>query len=155
MSVRTKEYTKTFIVTKSQLEDMVDAMFTINRHGFSGLDESQLTDGLSAVGSVLSFAFMLPTAVSLSAGIVGALSSGLNNADAYSRMCERGEKYLQHLSIIMDNNPEITNLKIEMPCLEFVDQDFRIFSGYGDVLKVRAYREWVYPGQFPEIKWKY
>lgn len=153
MSARTTEYVQDFIVTRDQLYSMKKAQYYMRIKGFTNTNEDALINNLSAFTGVLSFAFMLPTPVSLAAGIISALSAGITSISAITSMSIRGEDYLQNLVYILDEHPEIEQLKISMPCLEFVDQNFRILTGYGSVLKVRAYHEWVYPGYFPNINW--
>jgi hypothetical protein len=152
--MNTRETTETFVLTKDQVFDMKKVQHAIKTDGFQNYDEDALISGLEQGAAVLAFAYMLPTPVTLAAGILSSLQAASGSMiDALENMCERGGTYLDHLHIIMDDNPEIEYLKVTLPCFEFIDEDYRIISGYGIVEKVRAYNEWVNPGVFGDIEW--
>lgn len=53
----------------------------------------------------------------------------------------------------MIDYPEIKYIKVNMGCLEFIDEGFRIFQGLGDVDSVYANGKWTGPGNFPNARW--
>lgn len=140
---RRKDTKATLVLSRSQLYSIKRAQFEIRMQGFTYVDEGKLAKNLSAYASILSLAFMLPTPVTLAAGVIAGISSIPSERDTIISMCRRGEDYLQSLIYLMDDNPQYDFVKVELPFLQFVDEEFRIISGYGRLIAVHVGSGWV------------
>lgn len=138
-----KEYTRTLILSKREINYIKRAQFEMRMDGFKNEDEGKLIQGLSAFTSVLSFAFMLPTPVTLAAGVIAAISSSPSERDTIISVCSNGEDYLEILWNMMDDHPEYDLVKVELPFLEFVDEGFRIVSGFGRIEAIHVGNGWI------------
>lgn len=142
MGIR-KEYTENIIVSKSEVFKMKDAQFNIKEEGFKNLDEGTLVDTLSTSTSILSLAFMLPTPVTLGAGVISAATAAsTSEREMIIDVCQNGSDYLYTVYRYMKNNPQYDLVKVELPFLEFVDEDFRIVHGDGYITAVHSDGGW-------------
>lgn len=140
---RRKEYSENITVSKSDLFKMNDAQFNIRKKGFEDLNEGILINELGACATVLSLAFMLPTPVTLAAGVISvATSSSMSDREMIIDVCQNGEDYLYTVYRYMKNHPEYNLIKIELPFLEFIDDDFRIVHGEGYITAVHDDGGW-------------
>jgi hypothetical protein len=140
---RRKEYIDTLILTKDKVYKVKRAQFEMRRYGFEQEDESKLSDALVAFSSVLSLAFMLPTPVTLAAGVISVVASGPSDLDTIIKVCRNGEDYLQEVYDFMYDNPEYDRVEVDLPFLEFVDEEFRIVQGNGQVTRIHSGSGWI------------
>lgn len=144
---RRKEYTKVLTLTKEQINSIKRAQFEMRMEGFKNQDKEELIKNLSTFTSILSFAFMLPTPVTLGAAVISAITSSQSDRDTIISVCEDGEDYLEKLFNEMDDNPDYKALVVELPFLEFIDEGFRIVHGSGIIKKIIKDKE-----PFPNAK---
>jgi len=80
---------------------------------------------------VLSFAFKLPTPITLAAAVIASLASMDEVRDVIIELCETGELYLNDLEYYFDDNPDCKAVEVRLPFLEFVDEGYRIIQENG------------------------
>ncbi|MFT9487403.1 MAG: hypothetical protein ACH0QD_08565 [Tepidibacillus sp.] len=138
-----KEYIENLTLSRSELYKIRRAQYEIRMQGFTYLDEGQLADNLVAFATVLSLAFILPTPVTLAAGVISAMGNIGSDRDLVIQVCRNGEDYLQGLIYYMDDHPEYDLLKVDLPFLEFIDEGFRIVQGNGAITAIHTGSGWI------------
>ncbi|MBU5675907.1 hypothetical protein KQI88_05725 [Alkaliphilus sp. MSJ-5] len=140
---RRKEYIDTLVLSKQEINSIKRAQFEMRMEGFTNQNEEKLRQRLSAFTNVLSFAFKLPTAVTLAAAAISAITSSPSERDVIINVCRNGEDYLEQLWNIMDDNPNYELIEVQLPFLEFIDEGFRIVQGRGIVKAVKVGGYWI------------
>ncbi len=137
------EYIDNLTLSKDKLYKIRRAQYEIRMQGFTNVDEGKLTSNLAAFATVLSLAFMLPTPVTLAAGIISAMGDIGNERNAVIQVCKNGEDFLQELMYFMDDHPNYDLIRVDLPFLEFVNEGFRIVQGEGQITAVHMGNGWI------------
>ncbi len=140
---RRTEYIGNLTLSRDNLYKIKRAQYEIRMQGFTYVDEGKLVSGLNAFATVLSFAFMLPTPVTLAAGVISAMGNIGNDRALVIEVCRNGEDYLQQLEYFFDDNPQYDLIRVDLPFLKFVDEGFRIVQGNGMVTAVHTDGGWI------------
>ena len=140
---RRREYIDTLVLSKQEINSIKRAQFEMRMEGFTNQNEEKLRQKLSAFTNVLSFAFKLPTAVTLATAAISAITSSPSERDVIINVCRNGEDYLEQLWNIMDDNPNYELIEVQLPFLEFIDEEFRIVQGRGIVKSVKVGGYWI------------
>lgn len=138
-----KEYSKTLTLTKSKIKSIKRAQYEIRMKGFNNMNESKLVKALSAFTGVLSFAFLLPTPATLGAAVISSLVDIGSERDSIISVCRTGEDYLESLEYFMDDHPEYDQVKVQLPFIEFVNDEYRIICDNGKITSVHTGDGWL------------
>lgn len=139
-----KEYIDTLILTKDELYKARRAQAEMRQNGFIQPDETKLAQGLAAFSTVLSLMFMLPTPVTLAAGVVSVVAGMTpSEIDTITAVSIVGEDFLDEVFDVMYDNPEYDCVEVKLPFLEFVDEGFRIVQGEGQVIRIHCGTGWI------------
>lgn len=137
-----KEYVETLTLTKDELHDIRKAQFKIRQEGFENVNEESLRLGLSAFASILSFITTLPTAATLAASVIAAVTSSPSEREIIINLCRDGEDFLGSIEYLMEDHPEYKLAKVKLAFLEFVDEEFRIVTG-GALIGIKTDNGWI------------
>ncbi|MBB6218872.1 hypothetical protein HNQ80_005047 [Anaerosolibacter carboniphilus] len=139
-----KEYIGTLILTKDQLYKARRAQAEMRKNGFELPNETKLVQGLTAFSTVLSLMFMLPTPVTLAAGVISVVA-GMTPSEksVITTVSLVGEDYLDEVYDFMYDNPQYDLVEVKLPFLEFVDEGFRIVQGNGLVTRIHSGSGWI------------
>ncbi len=137
------EYIENLTLSRDKLYKIRRAQYEIRMQGFTNVDEGKLASNLTAFATVLSLAFMLPTPVTLAAGIISAMGNIGNERDIVIKVCKNGEDFLQGLLYYMDDHPNYDLIRVDLPFLEFVDEGFRIVQGNGQITAIHRDGVWI------------
>lgn len=58
-------------------------------------------------------------------------------------MCDAGTKYLYSVLLAMDDHPEYLLVELELPFVEFVEEEYRICGGNGITTRVNVNGKWI------------
>jgi len=141
MSYR-KEYVETLVLSKQQLYDFRRAQFKIREDGYINPDQGKLSNGLQLFTGVLSFAFKLPTPLTLSAAVIASVLNFPSELATIKILCQYGENYLQALLYQFDEHPSWEYIEVELPFLEFINEKYRICQGHGILKATRIGGHW-------------
>ncbi|CAM3299339.1 hypothetical protein FITA111629_15235 [Filibacter tadaridae] len=140
---RRREYISNLTMSRDTLYRVRRAQYEIRMQGFTNVSEGKLITALGAYSTVLSLAFMLPTPVTLAAGVISAISGAGNERATIIAVCKNGEDYLQELLYFLDDHPQYDSIRADLPFLEFIDEKFRIVHGKGVLTAVHAKNGWI------------
>lgn len=142
MSYTRDEYVETTIFTENELWKIYDAQHNIRTKGYEDQDESGLASALSASTTILSLAFMLPTPVTLAAGVISIVTLWPSERDNLIRVCEDGEDFWHEAFSMIYTTPDADAIKLKVSYLEFVDEGYRICT-QGEILSIHTPNGWI------------
>lgn len=142
---RRREYVGSLTMSYDTLYKIRRAQYEIRTKGFTNVSQNSLVTALGQYAGVLSLAFMLPTPVTLAAGVIAGITGAANERATIIKVCQNGEDYLQQLIYYMDDHKQYDQIKVDVPFLEFIDEKFRIVSGSGILTGVHTKNGWILP----------